>query len=67
MRSSEDDERFGWNAALVIMLFFSGTTIVLRVLGLFPFQDAFAISLIGLPTGFLLLGRRGFNGRESSD
>jgi hypothetical protein len=65
LNSSEDEERFGWNAALAIMLFFSATTIVLRLFGLFPFQDVFSVSLIGLPTVFLLVGRRGFNRRES--
>jgi len=38
------------------MLFLSLVTIVLRVLGLFPFQDVFAIALIAIPTLVLLVG-----------
>ena len=38
------------------MLFFSLVTIVLRSLGLFPFQDVFAIALVGIPTIVLLVG-----------
>ena len=38
------------------MLFFSLVTIVLRILGLFPFQDVFAIALIGIPTIVLVVG-----------
>ncbi len=60
----EDDERFSWNLALGIMLFFSGVTVVLRVFGLFPFQDVFAIALVGIPTVLLLIGRYGLNRRN---
>ena len=50
------DEEFAWRTALEIMLFFSLVTIVLRILGLFPFQDVFAIALVGIPTIVLLVG-----------
>ena len=39
-----------------VMLFFSVVTIVLRVFGLFPFQDVFALALVGIPTVVLLVG-----------
>jgi hypothetical protein len=41
---------------LEVMLFFSFTTIVLKVFGLFPFQDVFALALVGIPTVVLLVG-----------
>jgi hypothetical protein len=50
------DEEFAWKAALEIMLFFSLATLVLRVFGLFPFQDVFAVALVGIPTLVLLVG-----------
>ncbi len=50
------DEEFAWRTALEVMLFLSLVTIVLRVFGLFPFQDIFAIALIGIPTVVLLAG-----------
>lgn len=50
------DEEFAWKAALEIMLFISLVTVVLRVLGMFPFQDVFAVALVGIPTLVLLVG-----------
>jgi hypothetical protein len=50
------DEEFAWKAALGIMLFFSFSTVVLWVLGLFPFQPVFAFALIGIPTLVLFVG-----------
>ena len=50
------DEEIAWKAALGFMLFISLVTIVTRVLGIFPFQDVFAIALVGIPTLGLLVG-----------
>ena len=52
----ESDERFAWKAALGVMLFFSILTVLLRLLGIFPFQDVFALALVGIPTVVLLVG-----------
>ncbi len=41
---------------MAVMLFFSLVTIILRIFGLFPFQDTFAVSLVGIPTVVLLVG-----------
>jgi len=38
------------------MIFFSIVTAILRFLGVFPFQDVFAIALVGIPTVVLLVG-----------
>ena len=38
------------------MLFFSLVTVILRLLGEFPFQDVFAVALVGIPTVVLLVG-----------
>ncbi len=57
MELHKEDERFAWNAALAVMAFFSLITVILRFLGLFPFQDVFALALVGIPTLVLLLGR----------
>ena len=38
------------------MIFFSIVTATLRVLGVFPFQDVFAIAIVGIPTVVLLVG-----------
>jgi len=52
----ESDERFAWKTALGVMLFFSLVTVILRLLGEFPFQDVFAVALVGIPTVVLLVG-----------
>ncbi len=52
----ESDERFAWRAALGVMIFFSIVTTTLRFLGVFPFQDVFALALVGIPTVVLLVG-----------
>jgi len=38
------------------MIFFSIVTAILRFLGVFPFQDVFAVALVGIPTVVLLVG-----------
>jgi len=52
----ESDERFAWKAALGVMIFISIVTAILRLLGAFPFQDVFAVALVGIPTVVLLVG-----------
>ncbi len=52
----ENDERFAWRAASAVMLFFSAATIILRFFGMFPFQDVFAVALVGIPTFMLVMG-----------
>jgi hypothetical protein len=38
------------------MILLSIITLILRFLGIFPFQDVFAVALVGIPTVVLLVG-----------